>query len=320
MAIYDVFNGDADGICALLQLRNAQPADSQLITGVKRDIKLLDKVQAVAGDTVNVFDISFDKNRQGVEAALAAGATVFYVDHHHAGEIPVHPNLTTIINIAADVCTSLLINGHLKGQFSQWALVGAFGDNLKNSAQALAKTMSLTGDELERLENLGIYMNYNGYGSSVEDLHFAPDQLYRSMITYKTPLEFMVDAKDTFQHLEQGYEEDMYSATHIAPEFSNDNVAVFVFPDEPWARRVSGVYGNDLANQFSSRGHAVVTEKPNGNYLVSVRAPLNNKTGADELCRRFTSGGGRAAAAGINELPAAQLPDFIEQFNQFYSA
>ena len=42
---------------------------------------------------------------------------------------------------------------------------------------------------------------------------------------------------------------------------------------------------------------AVLTAKDNGNYLVSVREPLSNKTGADELCMRFPTGGGRKAAA-----------------------
>jgi len=42
MIHFDVFNGDADGICALTQLRNAQPREAELITGVKRDINLLD--------------------------------------------------------------------------------------------------------------------------------------------------------------------------------------------------------------------------------------------------------------------------------------
>ncbi|HZV66950.1 MAG TPA: hypothetical protein VFG03_18780, partial [Telluria sp.] len=42
--LYDVFNGDADGICALHQLRLAQPAETRLITGVKRDIALLDRL------------------------------------------------------------------------------------------------------------------------------------------------------------------------------------------------------------------------------------------------------------------------------------
>ena len=45
---YDVFNGDADGICALLQLRLAEPREAQLVTGVKRDINLLSRVEALA--------------------------------------------------------------------------------------------------------------------------------------------------------------------------------------------------------------------------------------------------------------------------------
>lgn len=40
----DIFNGDADGICALIQLRLAYPAEAQLVTGVKRDIVLLSRV------------------------------------------------------------------------------------------------------------------------------------------------------------------------------------------------------------------------------------------------------------------------------------
>ena len=63
----------------------------------------------------------------------------------------------------------------------------------------------------------------------------------------------------------------------------------------------------------------MLTEKANGNYLVSVRAPLENKTGADELCMRFPTGGGRKAAAGVNDLPADMLTDFMDQFSGFYS-
>ncbi|MGB0765140.1 MAG: DHH family phosphoesterase, partial [Luminiphilus sp.] len=44
MTHFDVFNGDADGICALLQLRQADARPSQLVTGVKRDISLLERV------------------------------------------------------------------------------------------------------------------------------------------------------------------------------------------------------------------------------------------------------------------------------------
>ena len=46
MANFDVFNGDADGIISLVQLRLASPLNSTLITGYKRDINLLSRVDA----------------------------------------------------------------------------------------------------------------------------------------------------------------------------------------------------------------------------------------------------------------------------------
>ncbi len=318
MAIFDLFNGDADGICALTQLRNAEPADSTLVTGVKRDIQLMDKIDAQAGDKITVLDISLDKNRKGLLKALQAGAEVFYVDHHFAGDIPHSDQLTTLINPAADVCTSLLMNHHLKGRFVEWAITGTFGDNLKNSARALAKPLNLSEQQLTSLENLGIYINYNGYGSSLQDLHFTPEALFRLVSPYASPFSFINESRDSFEKLENGYQSDMACAASIQPEFASDAVAAYILPNEAWARRVSGVYSNDLANSSPARAHAVLTLKENGNYLVSVRAPLDNKTGADELCRSFSTGGGRAAAAGINDLPAEQLNGFIDQFSQFY--
>jgi hypothetical protein len=320
MAYIDVFNGDADGICALTQLRNAERVESTLITGVKRDIELLDQVKAGAGDKVTVLDVSMDKNRAGVERVLAAGAEVFYIDHHYAGEIPQHANMRAIINEAPDVCTSLLVNGHLQGKFLAWAVVGAFGDNLKTSALALSKSLSVTTEQLTLLENLGTYINYNGYGENIADLHFAPVELFKLVSPYANPLDFISDSRAQFEKLEQGYHNDMGSAAAIKAEVETPAAAVFILPNQAWARRVSGVYSNDLTNQFPARAHAVLTEKSNGNYLISVRAPLQNKTGADTLCRRFPTGGGRAAAAGVNDLPKAQLQDFVDQFRAFYTA
>ena len=113
MTDYDVFNGDADGICALVQLRHAEPRNAQLITGVKRDISLLKQVDAQDGDRVTVLDISMNKNRDDLQRILTAGAEVFYVDHHFAGTVPPSAMLKSLINEAPDVCTSLLINHYL---------------------------------------------------------------------------------------------------------------------------------------------------------------------------------------------------------------
>lgn len=319
MTHFDVFNGDADGLCALTQLRNAEPRDATLVTGVKRDIKLLDQVEAGPDSRLTVLDISMDKNQDGLRRALEAGAEVFYCDHHFAGDIPEHPRLEALINPAPDVCTSLLINKHLDGAFLGWAVVGTFGDNLCDSARRIAKPLGLDDAALSRLENLGIYLNYNGYGSRLEDLHFEPETLYRLISQYADPFDFMTDGAEHFQRLETGYREDMAAAAALSPEYRDAAAAVYMLPDEPWARRVSGVYSNDLANGDPDRAHAVLTAKASGCYLVSVRAPLNNKTGADELCMQFPTGGGRKAAAGINDLPADALQRFVDTFAAFYA-
>lgn len=315
---YDVFNGDADGLCALVQLRLAEPRDAVLVTGVKRDIDLLKQVHAAPGALVTVLDISLDKNRVDLERVLAEGANVFYCDHHFAGEIPEHPHLLALVNPAADVCTSLLVNNYLQGAYLAWSVVGTFGDNLRDSARRIARPLALDEARLHQLENLGIYINYNGYGSRLEDLHFTPEALYRLISQFSDPFVFMMEGAEHFQRLETGYREDMTAAGELAPEYRDNATAVYLLPEAPWARRVSGVFGNDLANAEPARAHAVVTGKADGNYLVSVRAPLANKIGADVLCRQFPSGGGRAAAAGINDLPADQLQVFIDRFAAFY--
>ena len=299
MKVIDCFNGDADGICALTQLRLAKPLDSQLVTGVKRDINLLERVQAEAGDQITVLDVSLDKNRLGLESVLSQGAEVFYCDHHFAGDIPEHNNLKTLINTSAEICTSLLINQHLESQFLEWAVVGTFGDNLKRSAHGIAKPLGLSADKLDQLENLGIYLNYNGYGAALDDLYFHPADLFKHTSLHSSAFGFMRDDADTFATLESGYHQDMAKAAALKPSFEVEYAAVFELPSESWARRVSGVYGNDLANQTPAKAHAVITLKEQGDYLVSVRAPLENKQGADQICRQFETGGGRAAAAGI---------------------
>ncbi len=319
MADYDVFNGDADGICALVQLRLAEPRDTTLVTGLKRDINLLNRVPAGAGDRVTVLDVSMDTNKASLLRILEDGAEVFYSDHHVAGDIPEARGLNALINTAPDVCTSILVNGHLKSAFLAWAVVGAFGDNLLASAESLAQPLDIDSGSLARLKDLGTYINYNGYGSDLAELHFEPARLYQVIQPYSDPFAFMSGSKVDFEKLESGYKADMAAAAALSPEVANTATAVFILPNEPWARRVSGVYSNDLANDNPARGHAVLTEKANGNYLVSVRAPLEQKTGADVLCMKFPTGGGRKAAAGINDLPAEMLSQFIDELSAFYA-
>ena len=85
---YDIFNGDADGICALHQLRLEEPRDAQRVTGVKRDVTLLERVDAAAGDEITVLDISMKTNASALAKLLGRGVTCRYFDHHAAGVIP----------------------------------------------------------------------------------------------------------------------------------------------------------------------------------------------------------------------------------------
>lgn len=318
MTVYDVFNGDADGICALTQLHLAEPRSSELIAGVKRDIALLDRLDVDKGDKVNVLDISLDKNREPLKTILQQGADVFYCDHHFAGDIPEHPNLQTLINTQPEVCTSILINQKLNGAHTAWAIVGAFGDNLSKSATKLAQRLDYSDDQLAQLKELGILINYNGYGASLDDLFFAPCELFKSVSQYQEPMRFIEQEKDVFETLQTGYRQDMQQAEQSEKIYQDAVASVQLLPFAAWARRVSGVYGNQLANQNPDRAHAVLTQREEGGYTVSVRAPLNNRSGADEVCRQFATGGGRAAAAGINHLPELELSDFVQTLRKFY--
>jgi len=316
----DVFNGDADGLCALVQLRRHNPINSELFTGVKRDINLLKQVQLSKEKHLTVLDISFEKNADDVKRLLEQGAVIDYFDHHKTGELVSHRHLNLHIDLSADTCTSLIVDKYLQGKYRAWAITGAFGDNLENIAQTLGLESNFNKNELSLLKQLGIYLNYNGYGSSLDDLFFDPKLLFNKIRIFDSPFEFINTDIDTFNTLETGYQQDMSKADQISPILCTDAIAVTLFPNEKWARRVSGVLANDLANNFPNRAHAIVTEKDNNNYLVSIRAPLNRKNGADQLASQFPSGGGRKAAAGINDLPKNQLETFIQamkiQFQQ----
>lgn len=314
----DIFNGDADGICALHQLRLAKPVNSQLVTGIKRDIALLSRVSAGEGDILTVLDISLDKNRDALISLLDAGADITYFDHHFAGDIPVHPRLVTNIDTQPNTCTSLLVNEVLQGKHRAWAVTAAFGDNLFDSARKAASSLDLNADNLELLKILGTCINYNGYGASLEDLFFHPADLYKKIKPYENPFDF-IKSDDAFNVLVAGYEEDMLKASEITAESDTLTGTVYILPDGKWTRRVSGIYGNDLAQQHPDKAHAVLTSKGAGIYQVSVRAPLKTKTGADELCRQFETGGGRQAAAGINELPELELDNFIKTFQGYFA-
>ncbi len=309
----DVCNGDADGLCAVLQWRLAAPQAAQLVTGLKRDIALLKQVSASVGDEVLVCDLSLRRNLPALMSLLERGVQVTYFDHHEAGDIPLHSRLESHIDLAAGTCTSLLMDRYLKGEFRAWALVGAYGDNLERIATGMAIRMGLSPAQYHRLQALGESLNYNAYGDSRQDLLIDPEQLYRLMLGYADPMDFLRQ-EPVAQELDLRRHNDLQQARQMAPCWHNASGAVYLLPDAPWSRRIIGSLGNSLALAEPGLAHALLKPTANGDMLVSVRAPLTAPYGTAVLCRQF-GGDGRAAAGGIDQLPAHKMEQFILAFS-----
>jgi hypothetical protein len=317
MTHYDVFNGDADGLCSLHQLRLEEPRESVLVTGVKRDIALLARVDAQAGDTLTALDISVASNRPALEALLARGVAVQYFDHHFAGELPRHPGLRATIDTAPGVCTGILVDRYLEGKRRIWAVVAAFGDNLGDPARELAAPLGLDAARLTALRELGENLAYNAYGDSEADLIAHPAALYRTLSRYADPFRLIAE-EPLLGRIDAARRGDLSLARELQPAYTLERAIVYVLPDAAWSRRVRGAFGNELANRFPDLAHAILTRNAQGGYLVSVRAPRNKPSGADSLCREFATGGGRAAAAGINHLPQEGLQAFVERLGEAF--
>lgn len=312
---FDVFNGDADGICALHQLRRAFPQPATLVTGVKRDISLLRKVDDAA-KSLTVLDISLDKNREDLVRLLKAGAEVDYFDHHYAGDIPGAPNLHAYIDVDPRQCTSLIVDRYLNGAHRAWAVVAAFGDNQHVSANDAALPLKLRPDALGQLRQLGEAINYNAYGESEADLHYPPAELYRALSRYEDPFEFIA-GEDIYETLRDAYAEDMERMHAVSPEFDTGRCALYILPGDASSRRISGMFANRLAQAHADKAVAILTPHRQGGFTASVRAP-DSRPLADAVCREFDSGGGRKTAAGINHLAEADVERFASRLQETF--
>ena len=248
---------------------------------------------------------------------LDVGGEVTWFDHHSANRAFPHPCLRLFWDDAPDVCTSILVDRHLQGRFRGWAVAAAFGDNLPASGRSLATGLGLDERSVCALADLGQLLNYNAYGESVEDLHVAPDMLYRSLHQFADPFDF-ITTSPYYRLLAEGYQHDAACIERLTPYWHSAAGAVYILPPAQWARRISGIFANKLAATEDKRSYAVLTERADGSYVVSVRSGQPATHAANGLCERFATGGGRKTAAGINNLPAAELDNFIKAFSDYF--
>ena len=285
------YNGDADGICSMVQWGLVYGIEGQRVTGVKRDIELLERVNPNPNDEIIVMDISLARNHARAVELSTQGFDITWFDHHLAGD-PIDA-IATHIDTSSDVCTARIVEKYL-GVESDWAQVALHGDGLSPHSNK------------PEFKELGELLNYNGYGADLSDLHFHPDDLLLLCLQAKTPQNFM--DTQAFMTLKNGFEADLSNAKNIEP--SN---GYYVLPDESWARRVVGV----MAHRINERGdgpHVIAIDK--GETLqVSIRG----REGIGELCKMF-GGGGRATAGGIDALPKSEITALMKEVNSRRSA
>ena len=318
MTNYDVFNGDTDGIFAWHQLRLTHPRAAEIVTGVKRDVNLASKVNAEDGDLVTIMDVSHAKNRKDVQRILDSGAIIEYFDHHDPKELIEHPNITYNINTEPNISTGLIVNSHVNGQNRLWSIATAFGDNHLDLAMNMAKSESLSDEQVLILKQIGLVVNYNSYGQTIEDLFYSPEEIAEAARACGSDIFKFLEQGDIFSTLLENFNADMSSAVCQEPFSISENGVIYTLPNEAWTHRIMGSFSNHLVSTNKNLACAIAVLNSDGTYRISVRSSINNPHGAGNLCGNF-GGGGREKAGGINNLPASDMNTFKEEFDKVFS-
>ena len=171
---------------------------------------------------------------------------------------------------------------------------------------------------MRQLRELGELINYNSYGDEIKDLNYSPIALYQAIKPFEDPWEFYHQS-EVVSVLKNSYVDDLEKARSHTPIKQCEAGFIYQFPARSWSKRIAGVFCNIIAREEPEKAHALLVDRGDGNFLVSVRAPVNRPTGADRLCHDFHTGGGRKAAAGINKLPDAKVDCFLKQFESIFT-
>ena len=258
----DVFHGDADGLCAVHQLRLARPvppgSPHQIVTGLKDDVELLARVRGAPGCIVTALDVSLDRNRAALLRVLDEGAEVQHrpplrrcgaetsatAGAHRHGRRRVREHL---------------VDALVGGAHRAWAVVGAFGDNLESAAAALAAAgarrgadrhaaPARRGPQLQRVRRQSrrcaacARRAVSGHAGTRRPPGLRSDRPRR------TP--------------DRTAQVRPRRSLTLAPLRFDADRAVYRLPAQPWSGRVIGTFANALARTHPRRGHAVSRHGP----------------------------------------------------------
>ncbi len=312
-----VFNGDADGLCAQHIVNLESGAPRLRVTGLKREIELIARLPADAAGHVHALDISLKRNLAAVTALLARGnVRVTWYDHHEPGDPPAHPALELHVNQAPETCTAAIVNAVYGHRQPLWAAMAAFGDNLPETAVALATAAGASAHEAQLLRRAGTLLNYNAYGEVPGDQLFPAADLALRMEPFASALDFCWEGS-VFGPLATQYEADQEGFQSLSPMLDSPGALAYSVPDAPFARRYAATWANELALERPDQALAVLHGLAEGGYRVSIRSPRRSGKPASGLAGEF-GGGGRKLAAGIDALPVNELERFLNRLSGYF--
>jgi hypothetical protein len=176
-----------------------------------------------------------------------------------------------------------------------------------------------TTSRLHVLRELGECLNYNGYGEQPRDLHFHPAELYRRLSAYARPLRFRRRKPGLRATSKRGMPPTW---RRRAPGRCACGASVRRGVC-PAGRRLGSPCLRGLCQRAGAKSSCARPCHPDAlgqGALCRQRARADRQSpGADTLCLRFETGGGRKAAAGINQLAEARLDAFIDAFFEIYA-
>ena len=112
----------------------------------------------------------------------------------------------------------------------------------------------------------------------------------------------LLQTEPAFPLLKQGYAADMALAQALAPEWETPAGSVTILPDQPWSRRVSGVFGNHLARAEPALAHAVLTRKAQWRLSGQRARPARKPDAVPTNCAASSR-----AAAGARPPPGSTI-------------
>jgi len=301
----DVCNGDADGLCSVLQWRLHDTRESTILTLLNNETSLAGRVHTRPGDEFLICDVPLEPNRSTLKKLLDGGARVQYVNHQFTDDVPWHPQFQATVDSSENACSSLIVDRLLHGKYREWALVGTYGKRLTLVADQLATDMGLLGNDKIRLRELGELISYNACVANVKDACIEPAALYDRLSRYPQPMDFL-KSESLICEIDAVRREDIYRASELTPYWQDVDASVYVLPDTPWAHRIASGLDQRIAADDPTRAHAFLRPVENGHFDVKVRAARS----AAAAIR-----GERPCAWVVEHLPQGEIDHFIRAFS-----